>query len=476
MSRSMTGMYLAGDWVQREEMAVRSPYDGEVVGCVPSATSDEVEHALAAAVAGAKAMRALTVAERVEILQRAALFADGEAERMAQTICQEVGKPIAEARGEAARAGELLRQSASAAAEARGETLPLDATGSGSGKLGLTLRQPCGVVVAITPFNYPVLLVLHKVAPALAAGNAVLLKPSERAPLSALVLTELLLRAGLPPHALQCITGPGSELGPQLCADPRVRKISFTGSKAVGDRIARVAGVKRLSLELGANCPTLILRDADIEAAARAVAQGGYVNAGQVCISVQRVLVDRRVHDDFLDALLPRVADIEMGNPRLESTTLGPLISVESATRVERVLSQARERGARLLLGGKRERSFLSPAVLDGVDPADPVSRDELFGPAVSITPVEGVDEGIAAANDSAYGLGAGVFTRDVHAALRFAREVDCGVLQINWTPLWRADPMPYGGLKGSGIGKEGPRYAFEEMTEMKTVVFHGAG
>jgi acyl-CoA reductase-like NAD-dependent aldehyde dehydrogenase len=470
----MRGMYLAGEWVERDEIPICRPYDGEVVGSVPSATREEVERALYAAASGAKTMRALALADRVEILHRAAGLADSEMDRIAETISQEVGKPLAEARSEAARAGELLRLSASAAASACGETLPLDAGASGASKLGFTLRQPCGVVLAITPFNYPVLLVLHKVGPALAAGNAVLLKPSERTPLSALLLTELLLRAGLPPDGLQCLTGPGSQLGPQLCADRRVRKISFTGSSNVGEQIARIAGVKRLSLELGANCPTLVLRDADIEAAAAAVAHGGYVNAGQVCISVQRVLVERPVHRDFLDALMPRVAAIEPGDPRLESTALGPLISVAEAVRVERVLAAARDRGAQLLCGGEREGALMTPAVLDGVDPADSVSRDELFGPAVAVTQVNSVDEAIAAANDSRYGLGAGLFTRDVSAAMRFAREVDCGVLHINWTPLWRADPMPYGGLKASGIGKEGPRYALEEMTEMKTVVFHG--
>jgi glyceraldehyde-3-phosphate dehydrogenase (NADP+) len=468
-------MYLAGDWVggpARQE--VRNPYSGDVVAVVPRAGAAEADRAVAAAVEGARQMRALAAHERAAILDRAAAIADERVEELAQTITTETGKALAEARGEAGRAGSILRVSAHEGATAAGEVLPLDASPGGEGKLGFTVRQPCGVVVAITPFNYPLLLVLHKVGPALAAGNAVVLKPAEATPLTALLLCEILLEAGLPPLALSVVTGSGSELGPPLCADPRVRKISFTGSTRVGETITRVAGVKRLSLELGATCPTLLLEDADVEAAAAAIAAGGYVNAGQVCISVQRVLVHRGVHADFLDALLPRVSAIEAGDPLGASTTIGSLIHEREARRVEQLIADAAREGARVLVGGERDGAVVSPAVVDAVAPGAPLSRDELFGPAVAITPVADVDEAIRVANDSSYGLGAGIFTRDLKAAMRFVREVDAGALHVNWTPLWRADPMPYGGLKGSGIGKEGPRYAVEEMTELKTVVLHG--
>jgi glyceraldehyde-3-phosphate dehydrogenase (NADP+) len=468
-------MYLAGEWVAgavRHE--IRSPFTGETLATVPRAGVADAARAVDAAVEGARQMAALPAHERAGILERAAALADARVEAVARTIAAEAGKPLNEARGEASRAGRILRVSAYEGATAAGEVLPLDASPGGERKLGFTLRQPCGVVVAITPFNYPLLLVLHKLGPALAAGNAVILKPAEQTPLTSLALCDILLEAGLPPLGLQVITGAGAELGPALCADQRVRKVSFTGSTAVGAQIARVAGVKRLSLELGASCPTLVLPDADLDAAAAAIAMGGYVNAGQVCISVQRVLVHEAVHGDLLDALVPRVEKIRTGDPFADSTTLGPLISEREAVRVEQAIAGAVSTGARVLTGGERDGALISPAVVDGVPSASPLSRDELFGPAVAITPVADVDDAIRTANDSSYGLGAGIFTRDLQAAMRFVHEVDAGALHVNWTPLWRADPMPYGGLKGSGIGKEGPRYAVHEMTELKTVVFHG--
>jgi acyl-CoA reductase-like NAD-dependent aldehyde dehydrogenase len=466
-------MHVGGEWTGNgATLEVRSPYSGEVIATVPRAAAADADRAIAGAVEGARQMRALPAHERAAILERAAAIADARVEQLARTISAESGKAIAEARGEAGRAGSILRVSAHEGATAAGETLPLDASPGGEGKLGFTVRQPCGVVVAITPFNYPLLLVLHKVGPALAAGNAVVLKPAEATPMTALALCEILLEAGLPPLALSVITGSGAELGPALCADPRVRKISFTGSTPVGEAIARVAGVKRLSLELGASCPTLVLPDADLDAAAAAISAGGYVNAGQVCISVQRVLVHADVHGDLLDALVPRVEAIEAGDP--QSARIGSLISEREARRVEATIADAAAGGARVLVGGERDGAVVAPAVVDGVAPEAPLSREELFGPAVAVTRVADVEEAIRVANDTSYGLGAGIFTSDVTAAMRFVRDVDAGALHINWTPLWRADPMPYGGLKGSGIGKEGPRYAVAEMTELKTVVFHG--
>lgn len=468
-------MYVAGEWrgAEREE-EVASPFDGEVVGTVPVATAADARLAIAAAVDGAAAMRRLSAYERNEILRRAAGLVEGSLEELARTISQEVGKPLGEARGEAGRIADLLRLSGSEGARLHGETVPVDASANGAGKLAFTLRQPCGVVVAITPFNYPALLVVHKIGPALAAGNAVVLKPARQTPLTALFLTRALLDAGVPENALQCITGPGSELGDALCSDPRVRKISFTGSTGVGEQITRVAGVKRLSLELGSNCPLIVLPDADLEQVAAATVTGGYVNAGQVCISVQRVLVAREVYGDFVDVLTPLVAGLRTGHPLDEGTGLGPVISEDEAKRVERTIRAAVDGGATLHTGGERDGAVVSPAVVGDVDPAMELSRSELFGPAVALTPVAGIDEAIRLANDSEYGLGAGLFTSNLDHALRFAREVDSGSIQINSSPLWRADLMPYGGLKGSGIGKEGPSSAVEEMTELKTIVFHG--
>jgi glyceraldehyde-3-phosphate dehydrogenase (NADP+) len=470
-------MFVAGEWIegaQQEEL--RSPYSGEVIDTVPLADVQDVDRAIAAAARGAEHQRRLTAYEREAILRRAGDIADSRVDELAQTISRESGKPIAEASAEASRAGHILRLSGFEGSQLYGDSLPLDAAPNGGRhRLGFTLRQPCGVVVAITPFNFPALLVVHKIAPALAAGNAVVLKPARQTPLTALRLTEILLEAGLHPEAISCVTGAGGELGDALCSDPRVRKISFTGSTQTGERITKVAGVKKLSLELGASCPVVVLPDADIELAAGAIAIGGYANAGQVCISVQRVVADRAVVGDLLDALVPKVEAIKLGDPAEVDTGLGSLISEREAIRVEAALRQGSQNGAQLLTGGERSGSVVTPAIVANVDPSSPLSQDELFGPAVAVTTVSDIDAAIEVANATQFGLGAGIFTRDVSNAVRFAQEVDAGNVHVNWTPLWRADLMPYGGLKGSGIGKEGPRYAVAEMTELKTVVLHGA-
>jgi glyceraldehyde-3-phosphate dehydrogenase (NADP+) len=469
-------MYIAGEWVDGDgEREITSPWSGEVIDTVPSASAGQVDQALAAAVEGARAMAALGGWERSAILRRAADALEAHAEEVARTLSLEEGKPLSEARGEVGRGPDLLRLSAFEGSQLRGEVLPLDAAPDGAGKLGLALRVPCGIVVAITPFNFPVLLVLHKIAPALAAGNAVILKPAGQTPLVALKLTELLLAAGLPPLALQCITGSGESIGPRLCADRRVRKVSFTGSTEVGTAIAGIAGVKRMSLELGSNAPVVVLGDADIEHAAARIALGGFSNAGQVCISTQRVIAERSVYADVLDALAPKVAAIAVGDPLDEQTRLSAMISEGEAERVGTWIDEAVAAGARVVTGGGRAGAVHEPTILADVDPSMRVSRSELFGPAVVVTPAAGAAEALALANDSEYGLSAGIFTRDVDVALRCLRGMEAGNVHINGTPTWRADLMPYGGVKQSGVGSEGPRYAVHEMTELRTVVFHGS-
>lgn len=471
-------LLIGGQWTaaqSRRVEEVTSPFDGAVAGSVPVAGTADVDAALTAAVAGAKAWRNTPGHERMRILLEAATLADQRAEAIAQTISAEAGKSITEARGEASRSGEMIRLAAFEGTQLYGDSLPLDANrGTGFDKIGFTVRQPVGVVVAITPFNYPALLVMHKLAPALAAGNAVVLKPARATPLTALALAACFVDAGLPDGVLSVLTGAGGELGEALVSDPRVNKISFTGSTDVGRRITQLAGVKKLSLELGASCPVVLLPDADVDAAAAAVAIGGYVNAGQVCISVQRVITHPTIATDFLDALVARVEKIRTGDPKSAETGMGTLITVGEAERVERSIQAALGAGARLLTGGQRDGAVISPAVVAGVDPASPFSQDELFGPAVAVSVADDWQSAIAQANGTAYGLGAGVFTSDVAGAVRAIREIDAGVIHINWTPLWRADLMPYGGLKGSGIGKEGPRSAVAEMTDVKTVILHG--
>lgn len=473
-----TDLLIGGQWTQATTGGteyVVSPFDGSAVGSVSVAGVADVEVALDAAERGARIWRETPAHERMRILRRAAGLADERAPEIARVISAENGKTITEATGEAGRSGEIIRLAAFEGTQLYGETLPLDANpGTGQDKIGFTLRQPCGIVVAIAPFNYPALLVLHKLGPALAAGNAVVLKPARTTPLTALMLAECFIDAGLPEGVLSVLTGSGGELGDALVTDARVRKISFTGSTDIGARIASVAGVKKLSLELGASCPVVVLPDADVEQAAAAVAAGGFANAGQVCISVQRVITHPSVNGDFLDALLPKVRAIRTGDPCDETTTMGSLITSGEAERVRASIAAAASAGAQVLTGGDRDGAVVSPAVVGDVDPSSPLSQDELFGPAVAVSTATDWDAAIAQANGTSFGLGAGIFTSDVAGAIRAMRQIDAGNIHINWTPLWRADLMPYGGLKGSGIGKEGPRAAVAEMTESKSVVLHG--
>lgn len=335
------------------------------------------------------------------------------------------------------------------------------------------MRVPCGVVVAISPFNFPLNLVTHKVAPAIAAGNAIVIKPPSSTPLSALKLTELLLECGMPPEAISCLTGPGGELGDALCRDERVRKITFTGSVPVGERICQMAGIKKVTMELGSNSPIVVMPDADVNKVAEAVAATGYSNAGQVCISTQRVIAQWDVYERVLAAAKSKVEELTTGDPLNEKTKVGPMIREPEAIRVERWVQEAVRGGGRVITGGERRGAIYTPTIVADVKPEMRISCEELFGPVVAFTPFRDVEEALALANDDRFGLAAGVFTESLDTAMKFARELQTGNIHINWGPQWRADLMPYGGLKNSGFGKEGPRYAVEEMTELKMVVFH---
>ena len=454
---------------------IKSPFDGAIIGQAPVATIADVDKAITKAVSGADLWRHTPAHIRSAVLMKAAALADERSEEIAHIISGENGKSLLEARGEASRSGEIIRLAAFEGSQLYGSTLPLDANkGTGLEKLGFTLRQPVGVVVAISPFNYPALLVLHKIAPALAVGNSVVLKPARTTPLTALALAKCFTDAGLPEGVLQVLHGSGSELGNALVADSRVRKISFTGSTATGTHISSVAGVKKLSLELGSSCPVVVLDDADIEYATDAIALGGYINAGQVCISVQRVIVDEKVMANFLDALKPKVEAIKVGDPKNSDTKVGTLITEAEAIRVEASIKEAVNAGATLLTGGQRNKTLISPAIVCDVDPMSAFAQDELFGPAIAVSSATGIKQAISLANSTVYGLGAGVFTKNVDVAIQSAREIDAGIIHINWTPLWRADLMPYGGVKSSGVGKEGVRSTVSEMTEEKTIILHG--
>ncbi len=467
-------MLLAGEWIEgAQKIPVCNPFDNSVVDTVPRATAADIDRALDFAARGAPCIRKMPGYERYLRLRKAADLLEARTEEFARTITIEEGKILAESRFEVSRAVVTLTESAEEAKRLSGEVVPLDGAPGTGNRFGFTIRVPCGLVVAISPFNFPLNLVVHKVGPALAAGNTVIIKPATDTPLSALKLAELLLEAGVPAEGIQCLTGSGGEIGDRLCADPRVRKITFTGSRDVGERICKTAGLKKVTMELGSNSPIIVLPDADLDKAAQAIAATGFANAGQVCISAQRVLPLQPVYDDLLDAVKPRVAAISTGNPLDAATKMGPMIREQDARRVEEWITEATQGGARVVTGGGRQGAIHRATVVADVDPRLRISCDELFGPAVAFTPVTSVEEAIALANDSRYGLSAGIFTSSLDSAMRFAREVESGNLHINWGPQWRADLMPYGGLKESGFGKEGPRYAVQEMSELKMVVMH---
>ena len=467
-------MYINGNWVDRPEtIPVFNPFDQTLIDTVPKGTAADVDQAIASAVRGAAAMAKLPAYERYAILRRTADLMAERVEDLGQTITLEEGKVISEGRGEVQRAIQTITLSAEEAKRLHGETVPLDAAPGNVSQFGFTIRVPVGVVAAIAPFNFPLNLVSHKVGPALAAGNSVVLKPAGDTPLSALKLVELLLEAGLPEEAIQCITGPGSEIGDVLTGDPRVRKITFTGSMEIGERICRNAGIKKVTMELGSNSPLIVMNDADLERVAAATVASGFGNAGQVCISTQRVFADRRIYADFLDALIAPTEAFSTGNPLDEAVRMGPMIRASDADRVGQWISEAVQSGARVIAGGDHEGTMHAPTVVADTTADMRVSREELFGPAVAVAAFDDIDDAIAKANDSRFGLSAGIFTQNIDWAMRFAKEVHSGNLHINSHPQWRADLMPYGGLKDSGMGKEGPGYAVHEMTELKMVVFH---
>src|SRR5262245_9101312 len=437
-------IFFAGEWHDREQkIEVRSPFSGSVVDTVPQVTAADAEAAVEAAVRGAALMRKLQPYERFQILRRAADAMFARQKELGKLISQEEGKILAEGIFEASRAAETMELSAEEAKRLGGEMLPLDGAPGAGSRMGFTIRVPCGVVVAITPFNFPLNLVCHKVGPALAGGNAVIVKPASDTPLSALKLVEILLEAGVPPLAVSCLTGSGGELGKTLCGDERVRKISFTGSVEVGKQICEVAGLKRVTMELGSNAPLIVLADADLNKVADAVVATGFANAGQVCISAQRVVALDKVYRNLLDVLKPRVEGITVGNPLHEATKMGPMIRERDAVRVGEWVEEAVEQGAKLVCGGSRAGTMYRPTLVADVKPTMKISHDELFGPAVGVSKAASLEEAIQFANQSRYGLSAGLFTQDIDSALRFAREVDSGNLHINWGPMWRADLMP---------------------------------
>jgi len=464
-------LLLDGEWIETGEwLEVRSPYSGEVVGRLPRAGAEAVRRAVDAA---ARAMREepLPAHRRAEILDRTARLISERRDDLARTICAEAGKPLKAARVEAERAVSTFTMASVEARRLAGDMVPMDASVAGQGKLAFTMRVPIGVVGAITPFNFPLNLVAHKVAPALAAGCAVVLKPASQTPLSALLLAELELEAGLPAGWLNVIAGRAGEIGDVLVDDERVRLITFTGSSEVGWALRERAARKKVLLELGNSTPVLVEDDADLEQAAAKLAANAFAFAGQTCISVQRIYVRRPVFDEFLARFLPKVEALRTGDPADEATDVGPVIDAVSRERILAWIEEARAGGATVLTGGDADGVVVSPTVLTKVAPTMKVSCQEAFGPLVTVAPYDSLDEALALANGTPYGLQAGIFTRDLGRALAATRALEFGGITVNEAPSFRADQMPYGGTKASGNTKEGPAYAVREMTEERLVV-----
>jgi acyl-CoA reductase-like NAD-dependent aldehyde dehydrogenase len=461
-------------------IVVRSPFDGVEVGRVPKHGREDVDRAVAAATR-ALAEQPLPPWRRAEILDAAARLLAERAEDFARTIARESAKPIKTARIEASRAVSTFTFAAAEARHLTGEMVPIDATQIGEGRLAFTLRVPVGVVAAISPFNFPLNLVAHKLAPAIAAGCPVVLKPASQTPLSAVALAELLVgECGLPPDHLHVVTGAGGEVGAALVEHPDVAYVTFTGSSEVGWGMAARAGHKKVGLELGNNSPVIVEADGDWETAARTIATAGFSHAGQSCVSVQRVYVASPVAGDFTALLAGLVDDLVVGDPMADATDVSALISTNERDRVAAWIDEAVSQGAKVAAGGSvvtvaaaggGEAGVLRPTVLTGVTPDMRVSRDEVFGPVVAIQAYDSLDEALRLADDTRYGLQAGIFTANLASALRAAKELRFGTVLVNEVPTWRADQMPYGGVRESGNTKEGPAYAVRQMTEERLIV-----
>jgi acyl-CoA reductase-like NAD-dependent aldehyde dehydrogenase len=468
-------LLLDGEWIETGEWRdVRSPYSGEAVARVPQAGA---EHARRAVDAAARAMaEPLPAHKRAEILDGVASLLRERRDEIAETICAEAAKPMKAARVEADRAVSTFTMAAVEARRLAGDVVPMDASPAGVGKFAYTLRVPIGVVGAITPFNFPLNLVGHKLAPALAAGCAVVLKPAGQTPLSALLLAELETEAGLPPGWLNVLVGPSAEIGDILVEDPRVRLITFTGSAEVGWKIRERSARKKVNLELGNVTPVIVEADADLEETATKLAANAFAFAGQSCISVQRIYVDRRAYDDFVGRFVPKVERLKVGDPADDDTDVGPVIDEDARQRIVSWIEEAKEGGATVLTGGDVVNGVLGPTVLADVTPEMKVSCLEVFGPLCTLTPYESREEAYALANGTDYGLQAGVFTASLQTALEAAGALEFGGITVNEAPTFRADQMPYGGVKASGNTKEGPHYAVREMTEERLVVITPGG
>ena len=467
---------IGGEWrTSGRVKEVRFPYNGEVIARVCQAAEADIEDAIQAAVAGFEKTRRMPAHERSGILLALLEEMERRADEFVETLILEGGKTRGVANGEFGRAKETIRASAEEAKRIGGEIIPLDWTKAGEKHIGFVRRLPIGPVVGIAPFNYPLNLACHKLGPAVAAGDSFILKPASATPLSALLLGESLLAAGYPPEALSIVLCRGSE-AERLVSDPRIAFMSFTGSSDVGWHLKSIAGRKRVGLELGGNAAAIVHEDADVDYAVDRIVLGGFTNAGQNCISVQRVLLHRPIYEETLAKLIEKTTALKLGDPRDEDTDVGPMIDEAAAEKSHGWVMEAVNAGARIAWGGNRNGTMFHPMILTDTSPGMRVDCQEIFAPVITVSAYDDFDEAIARANKTDFGLQSGVFTQNVNRVMKAFESVEVGGLQVNDVSTFRVDHMPYGGVKGSGVGREGPRYAIEEMTEMKLMVLNLAG
>jgi acyl-CoA reductase-like NAD-dependent aldehyde dehydrogenase len=467
-------LLINGGWMDAQNyVQLISPYSGEVIAEIPSATEQEVNLAIEAAYQARDVMAKLPAHRRAAILEKLADLLEERAEEAARIISLEAAKPITTAKGEVARTIATYKFAAEEAKRIHGETIPLDAAPGGEGRIAYTVREPLGVIGAITPFNFPMNLVAHKVGPAIAAGNTIVLKPASQTPLSAYFIAELLQEAGLPAGAINVITGSGRIVGDKIVTDDRVKMITFTGSPAVGIGIRNKAGLKRVTLELGSNSGLIIDEGIDIDKIIPRCVTGAFSFQGQVCISLQRIYVHEALYEDFVEKFVVDVKKLKVGDPFDPQTEISALITAADVTRTLEWIEEAKHHGAIIAVGGTAEDNILMPTVILAGTPSLKVSCQEVFAPIVLINKVKSVAEAIDLVNDSRYGLQAGIYTNNIHTALDASEKLHVGGVMINDIPTFRVDQMPYGGVKESGVGREGVKYAVEEMTEMKLVIFN---
>ncbi|NSL50601.1 aldehyde dehydrogenase family protein [Calidifontibacillus erzurumensis] len=467
-------LYINGEWIEAKSYTeLKSPYSEEIIAEIPQATEEEVNQAIDAADRARETMRKMPAHQRAGILEKLVRLLESRVDEAARIIALEAAKPITTAREEVLRTIQTYKFAAEEAKRIHGETLPLDAAPGGENRIAYTVREPLGIIGAITPFNFPMNLVAHKLGPAIAAGNTIVLKPASQTPLSAFFIAELLEEAGLPKGALNVVTGSGRVVGEKLVTDDRIKVITFTGSPEVGIGIRNKAGLKRVTLELGSNAALIVDDGVDLNKVIPRSIKGAFSNQGQVCISLQRVYVHENLYDAFVEKFVAETKKLKTGDPLDPQTDVSALITKGDVERTLSWIEEAKQHGAIVATGGNAEGNVLVPTVLLNADKALKVSCQEVFAPIVLINKVKSVDEAIEFVNDSRYGLQAGIYTNDVNTALNAAEKLHVGGVMINDIPTFRVDHMPYGGVKESGVGREGIKYAVEEMTEMKLVVFN---